>query len=116
MDRRFRTIASREGRNLEGFGMGGYGGDMAYFRRVSPWELAAPFARLPAGDRPSVRLVIGSRDETLPANDRFHERLDALGVAHDYTRVPGVGHDALALLTAMGDDYWALFRERFGRP
>jgi enterochelin esterase-like enzyme len=158
VDRSFRTIASREGRLLEGFSMGGYGaarlgmrhsqlfagisilaggpldlelqgpraqrsprmreqllrevcaGDWAYFRALSPWtvaEQAAPALRALA---PVIRQAVGSLDDTRDLNRRFHERMVALGIAHDYTEVPGAGHDTRALLLALMTDSDTFYR------
>ena len=163
VDARFRTIAARSGRLLEGFSMGGYGalrlgfshpsafaavsslaggplqetfddvvlgnralrdqllrdvygGDMAYFRRVSPWVLAEAFGAVPAAARPVVRVVIGERDPMVPLHATFEARLQTLGVPHTLVKVPGVGHETQALMVAMGDAYWAFHRAALGAP
>ncbi|MBM4061524.1 MAG: hypothetical protein FJ265_10590 [Planctomycetes bacterium] len=159
VDRLFATIASREGRIVEGFSMGGYGalrlgfvhrglfgassslaggplqrefvatpraneerreqvlrqvygGDLAVFRRQSPWQLAIDHATaLRAGTR--IRVVIGGRDETLPANRELHGHLVELGIPHDYVELDGVRHDPLQLLAALGERFWQFHREAF---
>lgn len=161
IDSSYRTIASREGRILDGFSMGGYGaarlgfkypdlfgaisimgagpmqaelrgtprasgrrarqilqrvygGDQAYFRAVSPLRLAEQnAARL---DDSLIRIVIGDEDETLPANIRFREHLEQLGIAHRWTLLPGVGHNPMAVIRALGDDHWAFYREALAGP
>lgn len=160
IDATFRTIATRDGRLLDGFSMGGYGaarlgfkfpemfravsvvgagpmqeelvqapragrqrasevlskvygGDQAYFRSVSPRTLAAQNARaIAAGSL--VRVVIGDKDETFENNRLFHEHLEALKIPHTWTVLPGVAHDPMGVLRAMGDDNWAFYRTAFG--
>jgi enterochelin esterase-like enzyme len=156
VDGRYRTIATREGRIVEGFSMGGYGaaryafaypelfigasllgagpldldlrgprtqanpaerdallqrvfGDVTRYAALSPLTLVDGYAQR-TGPRVALRLAIGARDFTLPANAAFHARLDALGLAHDYRVVPSVGHEALPLLRGLGDAQWAFYR------
>ena len=89
-----------------------YGGDRAYFLDVSPRTLAARNAEAIAADS-RVRLVIGAADETLANNRDFHEHLEALGIPHAWTVLPGVGHDPAGVLDALGDDNWAFHRAAF---
>jgi enterochelin esterase-like enzyme len=159
IDAQYRTIATRKGRMLDGFSMGGYGaarlgfkypeifasvsivgagplqqtlthaprasgrtaadilqqvygGDTAYFTEVSPRQQAVANAGRIAQDS-MVRMVIGSRDETLRNNEDFHQHLTSLGIPHDWIVVEGVGHDPLGLLQAMGDQYWEFHRQAF---
>jgi enterochelin esterase-like enzyme len=159
VDATWRTIASREGRLLDGFSMGGYGaarfgfrypelfrnvsmmgagpmqdtlertprasgvraedllrdvygGSQDRFREVSPRRYAEQnAAALARGSR--LRLVIGDRDETFENNRDFHDHLVRLGIPHDWIVLPGVGHDPIAVLTALGDRQWAFYRDAF---
>lgn len=90
------------------------GNDMAYFRAISPWviaEGAAPRLR----ERPTViRQAVGEVDDTAPLNRRFHIRLATLDIAHDYAEVPRVGHDARALLGALGEGNGQFYRRALG--
>jgi poly(3-hydroxybutyrate) depolymerase len=159
IDGAYRTIATREGRMLDGFSMGGYGsarlgfkypemfravsivgagpmqpelvqapragrqraaevlskvygGDQAYFRSVSPRALAEQNAKaISAGSL--VRVVIGDKDETFAPNKEFHEHLERLKIPHTWTVLPGIEHDPMGVLSAMGDDNWSFYREAF---
>jgi len=167
VDATFRTIATRSGRLLEGFSMGGYGAarlgllypelfgamamlaagpldlefdgpraisnpaeraqilrdvygnDMDYFRAVNPFTIAEQYAATIRGTPRALtrfRQLIGDRDFTLPANEAFRLHVDGLRIAHEYTLVPGIGHDAIALLNALGDANFAFYRAVFGGP
>ena len=63
--------------------------------------------------RTPMRLAIGERDETLPANREFDARLTRLGIPHTFAVLPGVGHNPVAVLDAMGEAQWSFYREAF---
>ncbi|MCI0540313.1 MAG: hypothetical protein L0Z50_34350 [Verrucomicrobiales bacterium] len=86
---------------------------MEYFKAQSPWVLAEQNAA--AVQRATrVRVAIGDRDFTLPLNRNFDAHLSRLSIPHTFTVVPGVGHDTLALLNALGESHWEFYREVFG--
>jgi S-formylglutathione hydrolase FrmB len=90
-----------------------YGADLEYYRAESPWMLATHHtASLRQGTL--LRIVVGGRDSMLPNNRDFHEHLKALAIPHDFVILPGVGHQPIPLLTALGDDGWE-FYQRFLR-
>lgn len=157
VDRTLPTIATRSGRILEGFSMGGYGAarigfrhpdrfagisslaggpfdldlrgpraernprlreallhtvcgdDLAYFRAISPLTIARSEAANVRAQHVAVRLVVGTRDDTLDLNRGFHTLLEEIDLPHTYTEVPGVGHDAVGLLSELrkkGDTFY----------
>lgn len=160
IDATFRTIATREGRLIEGFSMGGYGaarlglkypkvfagfsclaggpldldlagpratgnpeererllqgtfgGDLDYFRAQSPLTLATQKADAVRG-KLRIRIAAGLRDNTGPLNRAFSDRLTELKIEHTFTKVPGVGHDTLALLRGLGEANWQFYRDVF---
>lgn len=161
IDSTWRTQATREGRIVEGFSMGGYGaarlmlrypelfgaasilaggplqqdftvapragprgreevlervfgGSLDAFRAQSPWVLAETAAAAVRG-RTLIRQAIGELDETLPANRAFDARLTELQIPHAFTVLPGVGHNPTAVLDALGEGFWAFYRQAFGR-
>jgi S-formylglutathione hydrolase FrmB len=89
-----------------------YGGELDYFRALSPWRIAERNSPL-LGGLP-LRLAIGTRDATLPANRDFHRHLSALGIPNDYVEVPGVAHEPSALIEGLGDQMWAFYRSVLG--
>ena len=159
VDASYRTIATREGRLLDGYSMGGYGaarlgfkypemfravsimgggplqenlldapragrrraeevlervygGDPDYFTRSSPRTLAAAHADTIARGS-LIRIVCGEQDNTLANNRDFHDHLDRLGIPHTWTVLPGVDHDPLGTLEALGDANWDFYRRAF---
>jgi hypothetical protein len=43
----------------------------------------------------------------------FHARLNQLGIAHEFIVVDGVGHNAMKLFEAMGDENCDFYRAVF---
>lgn len=155
VDACLRSVASREGRLLEGFSMGGYGvarlgfrypqmfaavlmlaagplqpelwstprasdeerarlmktvygDDMGFFREQSPWSQAEQAVK--AGAKlPRFRQIVGTADETYPANLEFHRHLTSLGVEHEYVELPGIRHALPGIWGAMGNDIWSFY-------
>ncbi len=86
-----------------------YGGDMAYFREVSPWRIVEQNAeKLRAGLL--IRQIVGDADETLSANREFKQHLDALKIPHSYRQLPGIPHDPNLVLNTLGEDNWEFYR------
>lgn len=162
VDSKFRTIAKREGRIIEGFSMGGYGagrlgfkyphlfagismlaagpldlefngpraqsnrdererilqsvfgGKMEEFRAQSPWNLAEKNAsKLKSGV--SIRISVGEKDFTFPANREFSSHLIQLGITHAFVTPPKISHDTMALLKSMGEENWNFYRNLFAK-
>ncbi len=90
-----------------------YGGDPAFFFEKSPWSIVE--RRRDELNGLVIRQAIGDRDETFENNRAFHERMQSLGVAHKWSVIPGVGHDPMRLIRALGDDFWAFHRAAFAR-
>jgi poly(3-hydroxybutyrate) depolymerase len=162
IDATYRTIATRNGRLLDGYSMGGYGaarlgfkytdlfravsimgggplqaelvqapragrqraaevlkqvygGDQEYFKSVSPRRIAEQNAEaIIKGSL--VRLVVGDQDETFIPNRDFHEHLDRLKIPHTWTVLPGVDHNPMKTLEALGDSNWVFYRDAFHEP
>lgn len=161
IDATFRTVASREGRIIEGFSMGGYGaarlglkypeffgavsvlaggpldlefhgpraaanpggrerilkdafgGDMGYYKAQSPMTVAELNAANVRG-KVFIRQVVGSRDFSAALNRAFSAHLEKLNIEHTFTEVPGVSHDAMALLRGLGEKNWEFYRSALG--
>ncbi len=87
-----------------------YGNSLAIFEAQSPWRIAESSAAALRQGYP-IRQLIGSLDSILPANQAFHQHLDAVPVAHQFLEVPGVGHDALGLIQAIGPSFFHFHRD-----
>ncbi len=90
-----------------------YGGDKDHFYSLSPLKLAEENAASIKKDS-VIRIVIGSKDPTLPANEIFHAHLEKLGIPHTWKVLPDVGHDPMGVLNALGDENWGFYRSAFG--
>lgn len=164
VDATFRTLATRDGRLLEGFSMGGlgasrwglrypevfgamsmfaagpldldfngpratgnpaeraqilrdvYSDDMTYYVAQNPFTVAEQYAAAIRGTPRALtrfRQIVGALDFTLPANEDFRAHITRLGIVHEYTLVPNVGHDTMALFAALGDRNFAFYRAVF---
>ena len=91
---------------------GTFGGDLDYYRAQSPLTLATQHADAARG-KLRIRIAAGLRDNTGPLNRAFSDRLAELKVEHTFTKVPGVGHDTLALLRGLGEANWLFYRDVF---
>lgn len=89
-----------------------FGGDLDYYRAQSPLTLATPQADAVRGQM-RIRIAAGLRDNTGPLNRAFSDRLNELKIEHTFTKVPGVGHDTLALLRGLGEANWQFYRDVF---
>lgn len=87
-----------------------YGDDMDFFRQQSPWQLAERAVSVGA-PLPRLRLIVGTGDETYPANQAFHQHLTRLGIEHEYVELPGVGHSLPAVWAALGVASWGFYAE-----
>ena len=89
------------------------GGDLEYFKAISPWALAETAAAALRDRQTVIRQAVGTRDDTRDLNRQFHERMAALGIDHAYHEIPDVGHDAAAVLAATDGDF---YRRALGAP
>jgi poly(3-hydroxybutyrate) depolymerase len=89
-----------------------YGGDPDYFTQVSPRRLAEENAsQLAKGSR--IRMVCGDQDETFSANESFHQHLEKLSIPHRWQVLPGIDHNPMKTLEALGDSNWEFYRSSF---
>lgn len=133
VDATYRTRATREGRMVEGFSMGGSGAakwGLKYpdlFGSISvldgamrtsedgndPWTLAEKNAAA-IKDRTPMRIV--TRTTGLAgANERFHEQLEGLGVPHEFHKIPDAPHSPNPLYAGLGDKNWEFYKKAFSR-
>jgi enterochelin esterase-like enzyme len=84
--------------------------DPALFFAASPWNLAGVNRDEIVGGRLLVRVAVGEADAMLGPNADLHEHLVSIGIPHGWQTYPGIGHDPLPLLQAMGPSNWAFYR------
>jgi enterochelin esterase-like enzyme len=90
------------------------GNDLEYFKAISPWTLAETAAAALRDRKTVIRHAVGDRDDTCELNRQFHDRMTDLKIAHEYSELPNVGHDPLALLAALGDRNGEFYRRALG--
>lgn len=94
-----------------------YSDDMTYYVAQNPFTVAEQYAAAIRGTPRALthfRQVVGSLDFTLPANEEFRVHVTRLAIVQEYTLVPNVGHDTMALLEALGERNFAFYRAVFG--
>lgn len=132
VDQRYRTVAKREGRMIEGFSMGGaaamrigisrsdlfstvvtYGAALIHadrnegvrsrtMEKVNPWKIVVEAAPR-LKEGTAIRMVCGDQDGLYGVNQEFRDRLRELGVAVEWEAVPGVAHDTKGLYERTGE-------------
>ncbi|MCX8038186.1 MAG: DUF4038 domain-containing protein [Candidatus Sumerlaeia bacterium] len=143
VDSRYRTIASKEGRAIEGFSMGGFGCLSVAFRNPekfcavvsygaaltitgkgknyrSPEHFAEhnPWALVKANTetiRKGVRLrmVCGEADGLFQSNAAFKDLLTSLSIPVDWVPVAGVAHNTMGLYEEKGLESLRFLEESF---
>jgi len=133
VDATYRTIATREGRMIEGFSMGGSGAAKWGFKHPDlfgsisildgalrssddandPWKLAEKNAERVKG-RTTIRIV--TRTAGLSgANEKFHDHLQRLGLPSEFHKIPNAPHAPNPLYEGLGDKNWEFYRQAFAR-
>jgi enterochelin esterase-like enzyme len=120
IDAKYRTIATKQGRAVDGFSMGGAGCLYNAFKNPHMFSAVVSYgAALVKGGKESpsywldqnveeirkslrVRMVCGSQDGLKKGNDTLRSKLQQLKVPVDYVIVNGVGHDTQGLYERVG--------------
>lgn len=90
-----------------------YGGDMDYFEAQSPWRIAEAQADSLPADL-AIRMIVGEEDSMLANNRALHGHFLALEIPHEYRELPGVGHNPLQTINALGQGNWEHYQNVFG--
>lgn len=91
-----------------------YGGDLDYYKAQSPVTVAEKHVAAVAG-RSRIRVAVGAGDFTADLNRAYSEHLKKLKVEHEFTVVPGVGHETMPLLKGLGEANWDFYQAAFGK-
>lgn len=143
IDQKYRTIADRAGRAVDGFSMGGYGALMLAFRNPALFSSvtsygaalvigatdknyrdAAHFAEFDPRaltiknrdailDNLRIRLVCGDSDWLFTSNVKFQAHLDSLKIPSDWVVVPGLAHCTQCLYENVGLESLRFMEESF---
>lgn len=57
------------------------------------------------------RLLIGQKDSTLENNIKFSQKLNTLGINHEFLIIPNITHDTMSLLFGMGESNWDYYNK-----
>ena len=97
VDQTYRTLATRAGRVIEGFSMGGFGAGHLGFKYP---ELVG-----------TVVINSGALDYLLPANQELHEVLQQLGLEHPFVIVTDVLHNSALYYEKVGTQFFEFHRK-----
>ena len=133
VDQTYRTLATRAGRVIEGFSMGGFGAGHLGFKypelfgtvvinsgalRDATWFDAAEHPKQLARKnvallrhRTRIRLGCGALDDLLPANQELHEVLQQLGLEHPFVIVTDVPHNSALYYEKVGTQFFEFHRK-----
>lgn len=93
-----------------------WGSDPAYYLAQHPWTIATQRASVHQALRTEIRIGVGAEDPAMPSNVEFHGHLVSLGVPHELTVVPGVGHSLPGTLQALAAAGWDFYNDAFSTP
>jgi len=89
-----------------------WGGDPERFHAADPSTLARANADRIRG-RTALRIFCGDQDSLLGRNEQFHQLLQELDLAHEYTVVPGAEHSYDEKVERLGLSHFGFFSEAF---
>jgi enterochelin esterase-like enzyme len=87
-----------------------YGGEIEYFKALSPWQIAAEYAE-EVNKNLRIRIILGAKDPIVKVNQSFSERLNGLGIKHQLVVIENAGHSPREMFAGLGEDYWAFFND-----
>ncbi len=89
-----------------------FGGDLAYARAQSPWQIVSRNAARIRG-RTRIRLYVGEKDRFRQTDENFHKLLGELGIQHEFGVVPHSAHSAREFFADFPGDFLAFDRMAF---
>ncbi|MCC5823674.1 MAG: hypothetical protein LAT64_10925 [Phycisphaerales bacterium] len=92
-----------------------WGSDPAYYLQQHPRTIASDHAGEIIASGQRVRQAVGDQDFTLAMNQEFHAHLTDLGIPHEFSVLPGVGHTAPGVFLGLGPANRAFYRGLFDR-
>jgi enterochelin esterase-like enzyme len=93
-----------------------WGSDPLYYLSQNPRTIVTDRAEAVIAAQTRVRQGIGSLDSLVPMNQEFDALLTKLGIAHAFTVLPGLDHNAGAVLNALGQANWDFYNSALAIP
>jgi len=93
-----------------------WGSDPLYYLSQNPRTIVTDRAEAVIAAQTRVRQGIGSLDTLVPMNQEFSALLKTLGIPHGYTVLPGIGHNAGAVLNTLGQANWDFYNAALATP
>jgi len=93
-----------------------WGSDPAYYLANTPRTLAAQGVATIISSGIRLRMATGQLDCMLANHTLLHDEMLQLGIGHEWNTPAGIGHDALALLQALGPANWEFYRQALAAP
>jgi enterochelin esterase-like enzyme len=93
-----------------------WGSDPLYYLEQNPRTIVTDRAEAVIAAQTRVRQGIGSLDALLPMNQEFDALLGKLGIPHSFTVLPGLDHDAGAVLNTLGQANWDFYNAALAIP
>ena len=93
-----------------------WGSDPLYYLSQNPRTIVTDRAEAAIAAQTRVRQGIGSLDSLVPMNQEFDALLTKLGIAHAFTVLPGLDHNAGAVLNALGQANWDFYNSALAIP
>ena len=92
-----------------------WGSDPAYYLEQHPRTVASNHAAEIIASAQRIRQVVGDQDFVLEMNQEFDAHLTGLGISHEFSVLPGVGHNTLGVFLGLGPGNAAFYRGLFDR-
>ena len=93
-----------------------WGSDPLYYLSQNPRTIVADRAEAVIAAQTRVRQGIGSLDTLVPMNQEFSALLTTLGISHGFMVLPGINHNAGAVLTTLGQANWDFYNAALAIP
>jgi len=93
-----------------------WGSDPLYYLAQNPKTIVTDRAEAVIAAQIRVRQGIGSLDTLVPMNEEFSALLNSLGIAHTFTVLPGLDHNAGAVLNTLGQANWDFYNAALAIP
>lgn len=89
-----------------------FSGDVEYAAERSPWTVIERKADEVRG-KTNIRIFVGADDFLLEWNRNYHQKLDELGIEHEWGVVPNSPHDLEIVMQNWQGDFFEFYRRVF---